>query len=398
MAAKLLPQAPDPARVKRALRLAGMECDAAMDARVDAQTAFWREKFELWRAEAEAATAQMLKTAMREQPGSVLRSRDVPDLKARIMAGRAFERQVLAAVLAEVAAPEATANLATDVLAGDAPPIRAGGFPSTGAAAITSVDLLAVVLQDGAAQGSGGTSPSPADLRVMLAPYERERARLADQLLAADLSMAARSAEFALAFQAWQRERKGVAEARGEETDAPFDPALAMALSRAREVVVLNQGLAMQRRAATALDGVLSGDAAWAVYAALTASDPTTTAMTKVFAQVAEKLPGLTPERANAVRGLMSEVRGADRDLMRQGLAAACTEAAANARDLAPLAGDAPVTPELIEQVQAVLAARSHDPDAAPEAGPEAARGRMIARRALLTEFTARMSQLTAQP
>jgi hypothetical protein len=150
----------------------------------------------------------------------------------------------------------------------------------------------------------------------------------------------------------------------------------------------------MQERAAAALDTVLSPEASWRIHSALSSADPVTVAAEKALAQAEERARGLAPEAAAAVRDQMRAAQSTDISLMREGFAATRAETTKDARALAPLAAASAITPAAIEAAHAALAARTEG----ATSGQDAARRRMQARRALWTEFGAKISAAAAAP
>ena len=385
-AKNLLAAAPDLARVRSAMLEAGIDPTGATDERIAPFVDLERAAYDDWRRGSETALLEMVLKTMKDDPGSMLRARDIPVITTRFEEGRSFELHALSAALRECSASEAQSRLATDIaIAGFPPPSQRGGLRSMGRLSQALVDVLA---------GAIAADPSVADaFRGSLASYESERARLNSDLFGAELQLIARNKSVALAAQEWARQQ-----ATDDNASAMTNSieGIAMLAMLAPLAVHHPPAFEMQRRALAVVDGAMPPDAAWLVYAKVLASDPATVFAVKATSAADNALAKLPADRADAIRAATRDFKIADHKWMRESFASAVKECAELARVLKPLATGTEVTTAMIGEINDLTKSSDFGPMARMEDAKRIVEARRETAKALTTQVDAALAAAAA--
>lgn len=385
-AKKLLPATPEVARVRAAMLEAGIDPTVATNERIAPFVDLERAACDDWRKGAETALLELVLKTMKDDPGSVLRARDISVITTRFEEGRSFELHALAAALRECSASEAQSHLATDVATANfPPPSPGGGLRSMGRISQALVDVLPAAI---------AADPSAADaFRGSLASYESERARLTADLFAAELQVIARNKSVALAAQEWARQQ-----AADDNASAMTNSIEGIAMVAMLAPFAVHQPAAfeMQRRALAVVDGAMPPDAAWLVYTKVLASDPATVFAVKAISASDNAVAKLPADRSDALRAATRDLKIADHNLMRKSFASAVKECAEMARVLKPLATGTEVTTAMIGEINDLIKSSEYGPMARMEDAKRITEARREAAKALTEQVEAALAAAAA--
>jgi hypothetical protein len=326
LARSLMP-APHAARMERALAIAGLGDRFTKDA-VTAAAAKATAGYATWRATAEPAVAESIRTALDADPGPGFPRRCTAQITSGWEEGGAFERDAFATLIAS-ALPDgdAAGSLARAALAAG----QAQALRSTLAYG-PLVDFWQADMLESSLRATAGASVSLDQLREMLSGYETERARLLRDICEAVLEAESRRRQVLTMAAEWYRNRAGV---DADMVRMPGAMQVAEPLINATLVDAGARMAAFQRRTAEQLASVLGPEGGWSTYASLLASgrkDSPTVRIDAIVVAIAE----LPEDRREEARRMLRDFCTTDRAAMLKTVDAAVDALEMQARIVKP--------------------------------------------------------------
>ncbi len=349
-AERLMPGAPDAARVAAALSLSGVVVDPAHSefAQIMSRAA---EGYEGWQPGGLETLAGAIQRGAMASPGSLITPRACPAVFAAWDAGLVFEQRALDEACSVLKVDAGAAGLAKALLR-SAESTALCSQRSLHGEADPEADLLKAVLEC-----AGADAAAAEQVRAALNSYEEGRARLVRACAEAEVRSQSRNLEVAMALQAWASAREASKDAQGE---SPPVEAIAMMAMLAPALDAGRDLLAHQARGVRDLEASAPSEVVWCAYVWLV--DPAGSRQARdAMDGVRQMSAAVSAEKYGAIAALAAEFRAAEIALLRAAYTAHLAELDRMIDSLKPVLVTSPVTAEAIGQLAAAQELPSED-------------------------------------